>query len=150
MTQASILTANGCSVRKTLDALGPLSSLLVLRDAAEGVRRFEDFVTSTGLNEATVASRLKRLLSLGILVKTPYVEAGQRPRDEYVFTAVGYELVPVIVALMQWGDRYRPDGGPMRAVDRTTGDGVTLRYVSDTGRVVSEQDVIVVGEHLTD
>ncbi len=150
MTQAALLPANGCSVRKTLDALGPLSSLLVLRDAAEGVKRFEDFVTSTGLNEATVAARLKRLHGLGILSKTPYVEAGKRPRDEYVLTEVGYELVPVVVALMQWGDRYRPDEGPMRAVDRTSGDGVSLRYVTGAGRVVSEQDVIVIGEHPTD
>ncbi len=147
MTQASILTANGCSVRKTLDALGPLSSLLVLRDAAEGTRRFEDFVASTGLNEATVAARLKRLVSLGILTKSPYADAGKRTRDEYVLTAIGNELVSVVVALMQWGDQHRPDNGPMRAVDRHTDEAVTLRYVSDSGRVVSEQDVVLVGAH---
>lgn len=145
MTQASILTANGCSIRKTLDALGPLSSLLVLRDAAEGTRRFEDFVVSTGLNEATVAARLKRLVSLGILTKSPYADAGKRTRDEYVLTATGNELVPVVVALMQWGDQHRPDNGPMRAVDRSTDEPVTLRYVSDSGRVVSEQDVVLIG-----
>ena len=145
MTQASILTANGCSIRKTLDALGPLSSLLVLRDAAEGTRRFEDFVESTGLNEATVAARLKRLVTLGILTKSPYVEAGKRTRDEYLLTTTGKELVPVVVALMQWGDQNRPDDGPMRAVDRNNDEPVTLRYVSDAGRVVSEQDVVLVG-----
>lgn len=144
MTQASPLSANGCSVRKTLDALGPLSSLLVLRDAAEGTRRFDDFVVSTGLNEATVAARLKRLVSLGILAKTPYAEAGKRTRDEYVLTEIGNELVPVVVALMQWGDQHRPDSGPMRAVERSTDEPVTLRYVSDSGRVVSEQDVVLV------
>lgn len=150
MTQSSILTASGCSVRKTLEALGPLSSLLVLRDAAEGTRRFEDFVASTGLNEATIAARLKRLVSLGILMKSPYTEVGQRPRDEYVLTATGNELVPVVVALMQWGDQHRPDNGPMRAVDRRTGEPVTVRYVSDGGRVVSEQDVVLVGAHPID
>jgi DNA-binding HxlR family transcriptional regulator len=137
-------------VRKTLEALGPLSSLLVLRDAAEGTRRFEDFVASTGLNEATIAARLKRLVSLGILMKSPYTEVGQRPRDEYVLTATGNELVPVVVALMQWGDQHRPDNGPMRAVDRRTGEPVTVRYVSDGGRVVSEQDVVLVGAHPID
>jgi len=150
MTESPVLSANGCSVRKTLDALGPISSLLVLRDASEGIRRFEDFVASTGLNEATVAARLKRLVALGILTKSPYVEEGKRSRHEYVLTETGNELVPVIVALRQWGDQHRPDNGPMRAVDRATNEPMMLRYVSDSGRVVSEQDVVMVGNHPTD
>lgn len=78
-------------------------------------------------------------------MQSPYIEAGQRSRHEYVLTDAGSELVPVVIALMQWGDRHRPDDGPMRAVDRRTNEGVTVRYVSDSGRVVSEHDLVLVG-----
>lgn len=142
--QTSILSAGGCSVQKALDALGPVSSLIVLREAIYGTRRFEQFVERTHLNEATVASRLRQLVELGILRKSRYADPGQRPRDEYLLTPRGTDLVPAIVALMQWGDHYRPDPAPMQVVDRSSGERLRLAYITEGGRLVAEDNVALV------
>lgn len=142
--QLPILSAGGCSVQKTLAALGPVSSLIVLREAMYGTRRFEQFVERTHLNEATVASRLKQLVDLGILTKSRYAETGRRPRDEYLLTPDGLDLAPAVVALMQWGDNHRPDPPPMQVVDRRSGEQLRLGYVDKSGRLVDEKDVALV------
>lgn len=142
--RASILSAGGCSVRKTLDALGPVSSLIILREAIYGTRRFEQFVERTHLNEATVASRLKQFVDLGILSKSRYAEPGQRARDEYLLTPRGLDLVPAIVALMQWGDHHRPDPAPVHVVDRNSGERLRLGYLTERGRLVDEENVALV------
>src|SRR6516164_11779168 len=96
----------GCTIAATLAIVGEKWTFLVLREAFNGVRRFDDMQRRTGIPRQVLSSRLARLVAEGLLRKVPYQEAGQRSRGEYRLTGKGLDLYPVLVALMQWGDRY--------------------------------------------
>jgi DNA-binding HxlR family transcriptional regulator len=100
-----------CSVARTTAILGDRWTMLLIREAFLGTRRFEEFRALTGASPQITASRLERLVHAGILRKVPYQH---RPtRYEYRFTAMGRDLYPVLVALMTWGDKWQNDGqGP--------------------------------------
>lgn len=112
-----------CSLEKAAAILARRSTLVILREAIYGTRRFDDFVSRTRLTEAAVATRLRDLVSEGLLVKRPYQEAGQRTRFEYRITRKGEELFPAVLALMEWGNKYLQDDGigPLQFVDPDTG-----------------------------
>jgi DNA-binding HxlR family transcriptional regulator len=128
-----------CPIHRTLAIIGDKWTILVIRDAANGVRRFDDFHRHVGLSEAVLSDRLKRLVAEGIFETREYQEPGQRRRHEYRLTAKGWDLFPVLIALTQWGDAYltepgeRPSvvehaacGHPVRAEVRCTHDGERL------------------------
>jgi DNA-binding HxlR family transcriptional regulator len=105
-----------CSIARTLDVAGEWWTPLILRDVAYGVRRFRELQEDLGISANILADRLDALLADGILETVVYQE---RPRrHEYRLTRKGAELLPALLALMQWGDRWMwPDGqGPVRAV----------------------------------
>ena len=105
-------TAN-CAIGAAVGILGERSTFLVLREAFNGVRRFGDMQRRTGMPRQVLSQRLARLVTEGLLRKVPYQQAGQRSRDEYRLTDKGRDLYPVLVALMEWGDRYEGgDGRP--------------------------------------
>lgn len=117
-----------CSLAMALDVIGTKSAMLLLREAFYGTTRFDGFVRRVGVTEAVAAKRLKELVEAGLLEKRPYQEPGSRTRYEYVLTEMGNALLPVIVALMQWGDTYlRDGGGPLRVVSAETGEPVSVR-----------------------
>lgn len=103
-----------CSIARTLELVGEKWSLLVLREAFCGVRRFDDLRRRTGAPRQVLAARLATLVDAGVLRRQPYQEPGRRTRDEYRLTRAGMDLFPVLVALMRWGDRHldQPAGGP--------------------------------------
>jgi DNA-binding HxlR family transcriptional regulator len=103
-------SGEACSIRRTLEVVGEKWTLLVLREAFYGVRRFQDFQSTVGCARNILSARLKTLVEEGLLVREPYREPGARPRAEYRLTEKGIELFPALVALMQWGDRWA-DGG---------------------------------------
>lgn len=103
--------ARHCSIAKALDVISTRTSLLLMREAFYGATRYEDFVERAGASQAIVAARLRGLVDAGLLAKEPYKEEGQRTRQGYRLTAKGSDLFPVLVALMQWGDRWENDGG---------------------------------------
>ena len=114
-----------CSLAKALDVVGTKSAMLLLREAFYGTTRFDGFVRRVGITEAVAAKRLKELVESGMLEKQPYQEPGARTRYEYVLTDKSRALLPVIVALMQWGDTHlQPDGGPLQVVSAETGEPV--------------------------
>jgi len=123
MTQPSCYTARvlprdyagqNCSIARGLEILGDRWTLLVVRNALVGVRRFDDFLR-LGLARNVLADRLARLCAEGILERVPYQE--RPPRHEYRVTDKGRALWPVLVALLEWGDRYHaPPGGPPRLI----------------------------------
>lgn len=104
--------SEACSIKRTLDVLGERWTLLVLRDAFYGVRRFEDFQRHIGCARNILSSRLATLVEEGILGREPYREPKSRPRYEYRLTEKGRDLLPILLALMQWGDRWEtgPEG----------------------------------------
>jgi DNA-binding HxlR family transcriptional regulator len=110
-----------CSIARTLDIVGERWTLLVLRDAFNGVRRFDDFAATLPIARNVLTSRLQTLVEHGILRRDRYQE---RPaRYEYRLTPKGLELYPVLVALLQWGDRHLAgeDGPPTEIVHRGCG-----------------------------
>lgn len=107
-------TAENCSIKSTLAIVGDKWSLLLLREAFFGIRRFEDFHRILGCARNLLSERLTKLTANGLLERIAYQEPGQRRRDEYHLTEKGHDLQPVLIALMQWGDRWIADqtGGP--------------------------------------
>jgi len=112
-------SAVNCSIARTLELVGEKWTLLVLREAFYGLRRFEDLQSAIGCARNVLSARLQKLVEGGILERHPYRDAGQRERHEYRLTAKGLELLPVLVALMQWGDRWASD---------PTGPAVEVRH----------------------
>jgi DNA-binding HxlR family transcriptional regulator len=90
-----------CPVARSLDAVGDWWSLLIVRDALGGIRRFSDFQKNLGLAKNILSQRLRRLVELGIMETSPVAEGGAY--KEYALTEKGRALLPVIIALRQWG-----------------------------------------------
>jgi DNA-binding HxlR family transcriptional regulator len=124
-----------CSVAGTLAVVGEKWSLLVLREAFLGVRRFADFQRILGAPKAVLTDRLGTLVDQGILVRVPYQAEGERQRFEYRLTTKGMDLYPTLVALMEWGDRYLADDGvaPLELRHRDCEAPVRLALVCTDG-----------------
>jgi DNA-binding HxlR family transcriptional regulator len=127
-----------CTIAAALAIVGERWTFLVLREAFNGVRRFDDMRRRTGMPRQVLSSRLSKLVSDGILRKEPYREEGQRVREEYRLTEKGLELFPVVVALMSWGDKYAdgPDGPPVVLTHRDCGAPVHLELACAAGHVL--------------
>ena len=127
-------TAN-CAIGAAVAAIGEKWTFLVLREAFNGVRRFDDMQRRTGAPRQILSDRLSRLVRDGMLRRVPYQEHGQRGRHEYRLTPKGLDLYPVLVALMQWGDRYEADpaGPPVLLTHRDCGQPVRLQLTCAAG-----------------
>jgi len=98
-----------CAMHRTLAVIGEKWTMLLIRDCANGVHRFDDFRRHVGMSEAVLADRLRTLVTNGIFETREYQEPGQRRRREYRLTAKGWDLFPVLVALMQFGNKHLAD-----------------------------------------
>jgi DNA-binding HxlR family transcriptional regulator len=132
-----------CSVARTLSVVGDRWTLLILREAFLGTRRFDEFRSRTGAARHLVAERLNHLVDNGVMERRQYSE--RPPRHEYRLTAKGRDLYPVIVALMTWGDRWMDDGdGPPVTLTHTTcGATATPALVcADCGEPVHSREMV--------
>ncbi len=134
--------AERCTIAKALEVVSTRSAFLILREAFYGTTRFDDFAGRVGISEPVAAARLRELVDQGLLKREDYREPGQRTRQQYRLTEKGADLFPVLVALMQWGDRWLDDrGGPVQVLHRDCGEavGVELRCAAghhvDTGEI---------------
>jgi DNA-binding HxlR family transcriptional regulator len=100
-----------CPIERALERVGTRSSIILLREAFYGERRFDDLARHTGLSDAVAAKRLKQMVADGLLARQPYREPGERTRYEYVLTERGRELFVLLVALADWGLRLEGDQG---------------------------------------
>ncbi|WP_425833302.1 winged helix-turn-helix transcriptional regulator [Streptomyces fractus] len=100
-----------CSLARALEIVGERWTLLVVRDALYGVRRYNDFLVHLGIPRAVLAARLQTLTAAGVLEKRQYQESP--PRHEYVVTELGRGLWPAVRALGAWA-RGIPGALPMR------------------------------------
>jgi DNA-binding HxlR family transcriptional regulator len=123
-----LYSAENCSIRLTLDIVGERWTLLVLREAFYGVRRFDDFVRAIGCPRDVLSARLTTLVDEGILKRQPYHEPGKRTRNEYRLTGKGLELFPALLALLEWGDRWTadPSGPAVELSHRGCGGQLTM------------------------
>src|SRR3977135_1679764 len=104
-------TAERCTIAKALDVVSTRSAFLILREAFYGTTRFDDFAERVGISEPVTAARLRELVEHGLLERADYREPGQRTRQRYRLTTKGAELLPALVALMQWGGRWLDERG---------------------------------------
>jgi DNA-binding HxlR family transcriptional regulator len=130
---------------RALDVVSSRSALLILREAFYGTTRFDEFAQRVGISEPVTAARLAELVGDGLLEKEPYREPGQRTRLAYRLTDKGAELFPVLVALMEWGDRWlAPDGAPVVLQHRGCDEAVhiELRCAAGHQATLDELDLV--------
>jgi DNA-binding HxlR family transcriptional regulator len=116
-----------CSIARTLERIGDRWTMLIIRDAFLGVRRFDDFQRELGVARNVLTDRLNRLVEEGILERRAYQERPER--FEYRLTEKGLDLFPVLMSLMKWGDRHAPDeaGPPLVVLHRGCGGEIDAR-----------------------
>jgi DNA-binding HxlR family transcriptional regulator len=130
LTAMTEIQPRACSVARTLEIVGEKWALLAVREIFLGNRRFDEMVRCTGAPRDTLAARLKSLVAAGILERRQYSE--HPARYEYRLTKAGLELYPVIMALMNWGDRHLagPEGPP-RVFEHKCGHRVVPQLVCE-------------------
>ncbi len=136
--------AERCTIAKALEVVSTRSALLILREAFYGTTRFDDFAERVGISEPVAAARLRELVDQGLLEREDYREPGQRTRQQYRLTEKGADLFPVLVALMQWGDRWLDDrGGPIELLHRDCGEPIRLALRCAAGHEVDTGEIDV-------
>ena len=125
-----------CPIARGLDRVGEWWSILILRDAFAGMTRFEEFRESLGIAPGMLSRRLAALVEAGVLERRRYSDTP--PREEYVLTPRGEDFRPVLLTLLDWGNRhFAPEGPSVQIVDAATGalaepvlvDRATLRPI---------------------
>ena len=127
LSERSQVNRGQCSIARTLGLLGQKWTLLILREALYGVSRFDDFQANLKIPRPVLSDRLALLSKHGLLVREPYRDEGQRVRHGYRLTEKGADLLPTLVALMQWGDRYLADGAEPAVLLTHKGCGTHVR-----------------------
>ncbi len=136
------LQGNACPVARTLDLIGDWWSLLIIRDALDGIRRFNDFQKSLDIAKNMLSARLKCLVEQGILQAKPATDGGAY--KEYVLTERGKALQTVIVALSQWGGEFMYAPGEPGSVMVDAKDRQPIRklaLIAADGRALAPEDV---------
>jgi len=131
-----------CSIARTLSVVGDRWTMLILRDAFLRIRKFEDFQSDLGISRQRLSERLKMLVDEGVLKKVEYQT--NPSRYEYRLTSKGVALYPVIMAMVNWGDKYMDGGkGAPMIYKHTTCDNYFSAEVhcSACGEVVDPRDV---------
>lgn len=131
-----------CSVANTVGEVGDSWSVLILRDAFQGLRRFDQFVASLGIARNTLASRLEKLVAAGVLEAHAYQD--NPVRNEYRLTAKGKDLFDVLMALWAYGERWSPPAGPrrQRAIHIDCGhEAVAVAHCSHCGDRITRHNI---------
>jgi DNA-binding HxlR family transcriptional regulator len=131
-----------CSLARALAVVGDRWTLLVLRECFLGVRRFDEFEKRLGITRHVLADRLKKLTEAGVLSKQLYQQ--RPPREAYRLTEKGHELYPVLLALVNWGDRHLSgaEGAPIRHVHKSCGQPMHgVLGCSECGDPLAARDV---------
>ncbi len=140
------ISNDSCAIARSLGVLGERWTLLILRDAVAGSTRFSEFRSGLGVTPDVLTARLNTLVEHGVMEKLPYREPGERVRFSYVLTDAGRELLVVLLALQQWGDKYlpRPDGPSILRRVKGTERPVRVGFIDDDGNEVDETSVVMV------
>jgi len=130
-----------CSVAGSLEVVGERWTLLIVRDAFMGARRFDDFQRRTGMARNVLTARLGRLVEEAIFKRVPYQD--HPVRYEYRLTEKGIDLWPVVISLLQWGDRHvYPGRAPVLLVHKRCGGAVDEHRTCETcGAKLGPRDV---------
>ncbi|MDQ6815844.1 MAG: helix-turn-helix transcriptional regulator [Actinomycetota bacterium] len=128
-----------CSIARALEIVGERWTLLIVRDAFLGLRRYEQFQTSLGIARNVLTDRLHRLVEEGILERAPY---STRPeRFEYRLTRKGRDLQIALAGLRQWGDKYLSDKPPRITRRRSDQRPVIAAFVPKGAEVLRPDEI---------
>lgn len=143
MVARKSLKGDYCPSARSLDVIGDWWSLLIVRDAFDGLTRFGEFQKSLGIAKNILTDRLRTLVASGILELVPTSEGGARM--EYRLTAMGKDLFPVMVALRQFGERhlFAPAEEHSLLVDRNSGQPVRLDIRAQDGRPIGPDETVI-------
>src|ERR1700692_3768984 len=133
--------ANLCPVARSPDPICEWWSLLIVRDALTGTRRFSDFQKSLGLAKNVLSARLKKLVACGVMEQVPASDGSAY--QEYVLTKKGRELFPVVIALRQWGESHLFSRGEKRfqVLDKRTGKPFRVQVHNAKGEIITADDL---------
>ena len=143
--QRRCLDDNTCPVARSLDSIGDWWTLLIVRDAMLGIRRFSDFQRSLGLARNVLSARLKKMVAEGVMTMAPAADGTSY--QEYQLTEKGEALLPVLVAMRQWGERYlfAPGEPHSELVERGSGkalEKMRVRNVDGQERGVADLELV--------
>ncbi|MES2070522.1 MAG: helix-turn-helix domain-containing protein [Pseudomonadota bacterium] len=131
-----------CSAARSLEILGDRWTLLLIREVVFGTHRFDDFAEHLGIARNVLSARLSKLVEHGILQQEPLDSEARR--YGYHLTLMGLDLLPVLVSLMQWGDRWlqTPASIPLQIVERKTGKKISdMRPSNKDGKALNLKDL---------
>lgn len=138
------LQGNLCAIARALDSIGDWWSLLIIRDAAAGLGRFSEFQRSLGIPKNILSARLKAMTEQDIMEVAPAADGSAY--QEYVLTQKGEALLPIIVALGQWGAEYLFEPGELGSIPLDAKKKRPLKKLemrSEDGRLLHPKDVLV-------
>ncbi|WP_433365772.1 winged helix-turn-helix transcriptional regulator [Actinoplanes sp. CA-142083] len=136
---------DGCTIGRAMEVLGEKWTVVVLREVFNGIRRFDDMRVRTGIPRQVLTNRLAMLVEQGLLRREPYREPGARERHEYRLTRKGLDVYPVLITLLEWGNRYLadPGGPPLRFAHRDCGAEVRAElHCSEGHRLADPREVV--------
>jgi DNA-binding HxlR family transcriptional regulator len=139
----SPVPASLCNLAKSFELIGDRWTLLILRSALYGLRRFDDFKADLDIPGSVLSNRLAGLVDNGVMEKREYREEGQRARTEYPLTEMGRSLGLPFIAMTAWGDRWLSDGvpPPLMLKSKSTGQALRVALVDERGKPVPSSDV---------
>jgi DNA-binding HxlR family transcriptional regulator len=142
LVRRSPVAAKHCNLARSFELIGDRWSLLILRSALYGVRRFDDFQADLDIPRSVLSNRLAGLVDTGIMERREYREDGQRARVEYPLTKMGRALGLPFVAMTAWSDRWLAEGaGPYTLRSKSTGQRLSVALVDESGKAVPASDV---------
>jgi DNA-binding HxlR family transcriptional regulator len=143
MAKRTSMEGAECPVARSVEAIGDGWSLLIVRDAFDGIRRFGEFQRNLGMAKNILSARLRMLVANGILDLVPASDG--TAYQEYVLTEKGKRLFPLIIGLRQWGEAFFFEEGEAhsRLVDRESGRPLqTLEPRAEDGRLLGPEDCV--------
>src|SRR6266446_507413 len=145
IVRRSPVLARHCNLARSFELIGDRWTLLILRSALYGVRRFDDFHADLEIPRSVLSNRLAGLVATGIMERREYREEGQRARIEYPLTEMGRKLSLPFMAMTQWADKWLGDGdSPLKLRSRSSGQKLTVALVDERGKLAKRSDVEMV------
>jgi DNA-binding HxlR family transcriptional regulator len=131
-----------CNLSKSFELIGDRWTLLILRSALYGIRRFDDFQADIDVPRTLLSNRLAGLVESGIMERREYREARQRSRIEYPLTSMGQSLSLPFMAMTAWGDKWLGDGvSPLTLRSKSTGQKLSVALVDERGNRAVKSDI---------
>ena len=129
------LNRDQCPVMRTISTVGERWVLLILRECFLGFKKFDDFHENLGVSKSVLSRKLNIMIQRGLLYKKQYRNEGRRSRFEYRLTGKGWDLIKVVIALMEWGNEHLVEKGEttLDIVERDTDKATWLQLINEQG-----------------